>query len=227
MISTVSRANRLIERAVVVTAGVAVGVAASVFFNARRTRAEMPDSNSVDRVVEPQPAPLQHPPIQLDPDRNASDERLRSVEERLAQLSMERGAPSASQIPDAATPIADRESLRAVEEERRNSWIARHRNEPADPEWAPAAQNSFTREISAVGEANHVSVRSVDCRSTTCIAEVQWPTYRDALNAYHDLLHGRYSQNCSRSITLPDAIDAESPCQAQFLLDCSEIRSRP
>jgi hypothetical protein len=100
--------------------------------------------------------------------------------------------------------------------------IARHRAQPVDPTWAPAAAQSIRQELAELEARQAFSVFEVDCRSDSCIATMEWPTYRDAAATYAELVHHYYEEvNCLRRLILPEPEDKDAPFQATLVFDCA------
>jgi len=149
---------------------------------------------------------------------------LRPIEERLARLedaSRGTGPVGSGGLAPPEPPELAREQAR----ESANQREASHNAEVRDPVWAQRANAEFSEDLSALGGANHLRVESVECRSRTCFAYVNWPSFREANQSRSDLLHHDYRQNCSRLVYLPPPEDPSAPYRARIDFDCAGIRS--
>lgn len=102
--------------------------------------------------------------------------------------------------------------------------IARHMDSPMDLRWARASEESISSSLERLAARSGFSVANVECRSTSCLAEVGWADYRAALSSYESLLVEAYEPNCATEITLPDPIDHGATYGATLVLDCSGSR---
>jgi hypothetical protein len=139
--------------------------------------------------------------------------RMRALEESMANAEQDESEPA----PD---PVEEREAIIAGHVE----GIEAHYREASDARWAPAATQSTQRDLEslAVSAESRFGIKGVDCRSTTCVAELEWSDYETAVNGYPDLLHHAYALNCARRIVLPEPGAPEQPYRASLLIDCSE-----
>jgi hypothetical protein len=63
------------------------------------------------------------------------------------------------------------------------------------------------------------------CKTTTCSAALEWPSYDEAMKSYDALLHGDFRANCARGILLPEPEDRTLPYRGRLLLDCENWRA--
>lgn len=103
--------------------------------------------------------------------------------------------------------------------------VAAHEREPVDRGWAAGAEAAFSEDLSVVASKNGFEIARTDCRTTSCIASIHWPSRTLALGTYQQLLTARYKMNCSKEILIPDADDATAPIEATLVLDCTELRN--
>jgi len=141
------------------------------------------------------------------------------LERRVEELSA-RSEPS-----DALPP-----SRPSTEEARRQLFqqhqqqLERHAREPLDASWAREAQGSFSSDFAALTQGQSFQVRGIDCRSTTCVTTLEWPSYAEATQGYALLLQHDYGMDCARSILLPEPADPTGRYQADLFLDCENLR---
>ncbi|MBI4702940.1 MAG: hypothetical protein HY744_17630 [Deltaproteobacteria bacterium] len=68
----------------------------------------------------------------------------------------------------------------------------------------------------------------MDCRTTSCIGVVEWPSYDAALRrGLGAILHQDYTDlNCGREMALPPPEGSGAGYQATVVLDCASLRAR-
>lgn len=102
---------------------------------------------------------------------------------------------------------------------RHQQLIDQVRSEPTDRAWSSTASAAFHRELSEEG----VTVVDVDCRSTSCVATVEWPSLAAARHGFEAVLQTDYANNCEREITLPTPADPEARLRAEVVFTkCAE-----
>jgi hypothetical protein len=111
-----------------------------------------------------------------------------------------------------------RESLHA-------EHIARVRTEAVASPWAAETEATLRQALSKVsGGAAGFKVVGVECRSTSCLATVEWPSYRAAEKTWQAILHAQSAVACAREILLPRPNDPNARYTATAIFDCSAAR---
>ncbi len=160
------------------------------------------------------------PPPRAPPASDSAQEaRLRMLERRLEELSA-RSEPSAPSAP----PRPSREEARHQLYAQHQLQLDRHAREPLDSSWSREAQESFAADFSALTQGQPFQVRGIDCRSTTCVTTLEWPSYAEATQGHALLLQHAYRMDCARSILLPEPSDPTARYQAELFLDCGNLR---
>jgi hypothetical protein len=125
----------------------------------------------------------------------------------------------------AQKPEEDRElrTQRMLEEHAR--FIAQHDAERRDGPWASNEERALRVTLGELSEKmkRAFSFESVDCRTSTCVAELVWPSETAARVGLQDLLVGSAAAGCGREIAYPPAT-GEGPYGASLVLDCAEAR---
>jgi hypothetical protein len=127
----------------------------------------------------------------------------------------------------AAGPAAselDAAALESIRAERLSVWNRRlkdHELEAYEKFWASPRQQVLERALRSAAPLKGFEYVSVDCKSRTCAATVQWDSYGRALARYTDLLHLSNALHCDREIELPAPVDSAQPYKATILYDCS------
>jgi hypothetical protein len=83
--------------------------------------------------------------------------------------------------------------------------LASHANETVDPEWSPGAVERLTRDLSEGSEGRHFALRSVDCRTHTCVAETEWSDHATARAHFGEVLHAVTQDGCAVEVVLHES----------------------
>lgn len=176
-------------------------------------------------------------------ERLAIERRLAAVEGRgndpvyvqvpVAVREPARGAVAAEEPPsfeDEARPAEPDVARRRDEQRdqlarRTESAIEKHRLERQDSAWAAKATPSLRADLEKVAQARKFELGEVDCRSTSCLAKLEWSNAAEAREEFGNLARETFEVNCARSITLPDAVEPSAPVEATLILDCTEWKS--
>jgi hypothetical protein len=154
--------------------------------------------------------------------------KLARVESKIQRLELKKEAGEETAKDEKAAPepgpdavMESAESLRT----RVDDAIAAHRKEPLDPNWAPGTMKELSKGLAVTSPLSFAEVKSVDCRTGTCSAEVKWKSRAEAMRGYPMLLQWPMRVNCERTILLPEHSAGESSVEATLLLDCNSWRA--
>lgn len=151
----------------------------------------------------------------------AQEARIQALEQRVAELtSRAEAVPSA---PSAPPSRPDPEELKQALLQQQQMRLDAHQRQPIHPTWSSEATRAFSTDFSALTQGQQFAVRSIDCRSTSCIARVEWPSYAEATTNYQVLLQHSYALDCTRSLLLPDPEDPERAYEASLILECGNL----
>jgi hypothetical protein len=142
------------------------------------------------------------------------EQRLAALEQRLAELAPPEPSRSAAAAP---TPLES--------QQRYEARLQRHAKEPVDPGWSRGTASLIEADVLKQAGSTSVRLGRVDCRTTSCTAELEWPSMADADRDYVSVVHFPYRANCSRTVLLPPPSKAAEPVRAQLLLDCESWRA--
>lgn len=117
-------------------------------------------------------------------------------------------------------PVLTEDEACAHAEQEFDDRIREHEQRPVDPHWAAEASASFNADITSMGKEHGFELLDMDCRSDSCVAEVEWPNHGAATSTWGTLLHGSYGMNCGKGVLLPEPEDPDSAFQAQVLFEC-------
>jgi len=156
----------------------------------------------------------------------ALEERLHRLEERdeegstssVAQNTeeeQERADPSAAVVPDAKKDL-----------EMFTAQLDKHSRQPRDAAWAESASGLLHEDFEKIGGELGFKVVNVDCRTTSCVGLLEWPTYRQAVESYLAIVGSRYALNCATGISLPEPDDPSAPYQGSVIFQCKKSRAR-
>ena len=110
--------------------------------------------------------------------------------------------------------------------EERQARIAKgleeHELEGRDAEWAPRQETRLVREFSMLRDS-FIHLTQVECRSSLCAITVGWDDAQDGQAAYDTIVTTPLGTGCRLEMVPP----AEDVTEAQILMDCAEVRSRP
>ncbi len=193
--------------------GVGVGVGVMLLVEARSARPSPPTTASPPS--EPAPRMILAPPS----DDPTTQRRLDDLEAQMRDLAKTRaqfdaGAPPTAEEREAAVARFARDFDREV---------AVHQSEPRDNAWATPKERAIsgTIERMAAKPGAAFSLVAVDCRTTSCVAQLQWPSEGAARAGLHDLLNSSGDIGCARQISLPPASGA-AEYRASMLIDCTD-----
>ncbi len=200
--------------------GVAVGGAAVVGLGAGKAPA--PPAAGNEKTSSPLHATtLSRTPIDQDNDGIRRDSRLAELENRL------RLVEEANSKPTEAYEEADIEFVgvkaREHHEKLFQDRITAHRNQPRDPTWSQTMESHLSRELTAANVSEGVSFGTPECKTTSCVTRVQWPSYESARANWQDVVHPAYATSCGRSVFLPEPADPQKPYEATLVFDCSTV----
>jgi hypothetical protein len=208
----------LLRIAVPALAGAFAGLSAAVFAGALGRGVPRAEPPALAPVVQDRAVPsAEGNDVRL-------DSRIALLEKRVQALAVsaaDAGGPAAP----APKPEEDREmrTQRFLEEHAR--FLAQHDAERRDGAWASNEERSVQATLGDLSETmkRAFSLESVDCRTSTCVAALTWPSETAARAGLHDLLVGSAAAGCAREIAYPSAT-GEGPYRASLVLDCAEAR---
>jgi hypothetical protein len=94
--------------------------------------------------------------------------------------------------------------------------------EGRDDEWAPRQESRLVEEFSRLRDG-FIHPTKVECRSSLCVVAVTWDDAQSGQAAYDNIISSPLGTGCRLEMVPP----AEDATQAQILMDCTEVRSRP
>ncbi|MFY0571310.1 hypothetical protein ACN28E_46805 [Archangium lansingense] len=178
-----------------------------------------PTSSRQGMATAAEPPPPPRPVVVSSP----QDDRIRALEQKVAELSA-RAAPREQPRPTRPPPPPSPEEAKQRILQRQRAQLEAHQREPLDFVWAKEAHSSFAADLSSLSREAAFRVRNIDCRTTTCVVNLEWASYEEASASYPRLLQHAYGLDCTRSIVLPEPEGPNVSYQANLLLDCENLR---
>jgi len=191
--------------AAIVGSGIVAGVRS-------RARAPSPraEADSIDQSEKPAAAAARPMFIPL------ADQRIPAIQRRLDDL--EARASQREQSAGSPTPTPQESWARHLEEHCKA--LEAHEREPVDAAWARDEAAAVGGALKDVAEKGQFATREVDCRSSTCVATVEWPSARTAQRQWKTLLAPDYGP-CTVEVMLDEPSDPAAPFQTKVVYDCS------
>jgi hypothetical protein len=190
-------------------AGAAAGVIAALVASARSdkpaTGATHAQVTEVQRAETPS-AP-RTPAAAAAPDLSRLMERLDALERRTGDApdpGQERGASSRQ-----ALEAEERAYLAQI-----RARLRAHEAEQADPGWASETSTALTgaMEAFAASRKHGSKLHAIDCRSTSCVATMEFPSYSAAMTHFTGYVTSPFGMQCHQTAELPEQPeDATAP----------------
>jgi len=107
--------------------------------------------------------------------------------------------------------------------------IARHDNEPVDGRRSVGLAAALGRELKGIKDAGGFRVVSLDCRTETCVATIEWSNHALAIQNWAPVLNHHYPPGCGVDMALDAPSTANAPFQTRVVFDCPKglDRSQP
>jgi hypothetical protein len=148
---------------------------------------------------------------------------------RLARL--EANGPAAPQAPAPAEPSVpmapepeESPPQRPSAEERHQEQaklLAAHAAEPVDRAWAAQTGAELDRALNELGHPGKMEITSLECRSQTCLAHLQWPSRQEAFDVRRSVQSLNSDLPCERRLYLGDDGENAKGYEGTLLLTCS------
>jgi hypothetical protein len=92
-----------------------------------------------------------------------------------------------------------------------------------DADWADAAESELRRALSSSATDLGFKFQNVECRTTDCMATVEFDNYEIVMEKASMLAMQNYSVNCKTRVVTPQPDDVEEPYQVKvFFRDCKK-----
>lgn len=142
--------------------------------------------------------------------------------ENAGDVTSDEPPPPPSPLP--STP-EDMTQMRLESEQEHAIAVSAHYEAVRDVGWAGRKEAELGQELDTLlrDELAGIALSSLDCRSETCVAQLNWPSFLQARETFAGLVRHHYesSLNCSREMILPQPSDPSSPYSGHLLFRCS------
>jgi hypothetical protein len=170
------------------------------------------------------------PPVQGSPNSGRKVDRLSlaqltdrvvALEKRALTEQLDASAPLGEPLPGEmqVDPAVVKEETRL----RHQRWRNAHGEERHDPEWSQNKATVFDGVLAERGRASGFTVLEVDCRTTWCRADLEWPSYAAALNTYSSALHVLVD-GCESAVLLETPPDPTQRYRSSAFYNCEADR---
>jgi hypothetical protein len=94
-------------------------------------------------------------------------------------------------------------------------------SEARDPAWAQEVEQAFQNDFTQQRGRTQAELLNVECKSSACLAHVQWPSYAVAKRMFPQIMHTAYATNCAVAIDIGDEpAEPDRPHQAAVVFKC-------
>jgi hypothetical protein len=100
--------------------------------------------------------------------------------------------------------------------------IAFHSQDSTDFDWAGSVETDIQGDLDDLTEETDIRVQKVECRTTSCIAVLQWPSYAEAQQTFRRFLALPHAGECGSKLILPEVESQREgdPVEATVLFQC-------
>jgi hypothetical protein len=129
------------------------------------------------------------------------------------------GLTASAVIPQVRAAYARRSVKERTPKESHDSDMAKFERERSSPAWSPAAGAAFAARVQGtVGYGEAFQMRSIECRSHTCVAELRWKSREVAQRNFMSLLgvSNPALEKCASEIYLPP--ETRDPYETSLVL---------
>jgi hypothetical protein len=135
------------------------------------------------------------------------DARLRALESRVERPEDEPTEAAAADERSAIPSIEKRNENSRLAEERFSQMVATHERSPVDAAWASTASRTYQGDLDERQRRFNFRAGPVECRSSSCVAEVEWDSYAEAQRTFHTLVGFPTEMTCQSHISIPEPED--------------------
>jgi hypothetical protein len=111
------------------------------------------------------------------------------------------------------------------QEDRHRQLLEAHRRDPVDKVWAQKARAEFSADLESLEKTLPIHVDNVDCRTTSCTANVTFGTYAAARESFDKILTHAYAKGneCGTEITLMPPTSPDGKYSTEVYFDCDRV----
>lgn len=93
------------------------------------------------------------------------------------------------------------------------------RRQARDESWAGTTEQTLEQDLGKLGRELGFHVDGIDCRSSRCLAELEWPSGAEAQRDFKAVLsNSAHRVDCQRRLLLPPA--EANPARGQLIITC-------
>jgi hypothetical protein len=100
-------------------------------------------------------------------------------------------------------------------------------SEARDPSWAREVEHAFQSDFDQGRDRMQAELIRVDCKTSKCLAQVKWPSYRVARSRFPQIMHAAYTTNCAVAVDIgEEPAKPDEPHQAAVVFECERAGAR-
>ncbi len=151
----------------------------------------------------------------------------RELADLRARVSANEKDGAASAAPSAPAQVTEEEHELQVQKTVAtfHTALAQHDRDAVDPSLAPRASRVLKKDFERLAANGNFDVKSVDCRTTTCVADVDFKDKQAAVTHWKSLLNAHLDVNCGIQMVLDAQVHGDDPYPTRVLMDCEEARA--
>ena len=141
--------------------------------------------------------------MQIDQDQKATPEQPPTAASAPVVAAAPASRPVMKQSPGPVKPRVRKVPAPTAEE-----LVTKHWDDSIDVEWAERAAFTLQKDFAKLETTGSLSVTSVDCRKTSCVAILEWTREGDVEKSTQELVGGAYDLVCKRLLIAPGKTSA-------------------
>ena len=103
--------------------------------------------------------------------------------------------------------------------------LAKHSAQPTDATWARSTEGILRDALSDTGKKAGFRTADVSCRTTSCVANLEWDSYEAMRANLHTAYESNHNVNCARWALAPEDQNAGGRVTVPLILDCTDWKS--
>jgi hypothetical protein len=136
------------------------------------------------------------------------------------------GRATTAPMPIGSSPASAMVGANAIEQlkmERaeHHALIREHDREAIDTTWATAIAATLKHDLESLAQGNHFEIESVDCRTTTCVGVVFFPSFAVARQNWTIIVSTPNHARCGTRATLDEPSDHDQRFKLQIVYSCN------
>jgi hypothetical protein len=107
-----------------------------------------------------------------------------------------------------------------VERLAHHELIRKHQSETVDQTWAAITSSTIAADLRVLAQEHNFVIKSVDCRMTTCVGTISFPSYSDARRDWMVAVSVPNRARCSTEATLDEPSGPSERFELQIVYTC-------